>query len=75
MWPTAVKLHTKLYGSKEEPEKTVTYTRNLADWTLSVAIGGGGGGGGVKGGGGREEEKKGKREKRNKQTESRKQTN
>ena len=36
-WPTAVQLHTKLgYGSREELEKTDTFT-DLADWTLSVA--------------------------------------
>ena len=26
VWPTAVQLHTKLYGSKEELEKTATVT-------------------------------------------------
>ena len=25
VWPTAVQLHTKLYGSKEELEKTATF--------------------------------------------------
>ena len=47
VWPTAVQLHTKLYVSKEEVEKTATFILqtglredshiHLADWTLSVA--------------------------------------
>ena len=32
----AVQLHTKLYVSREEVEKTATF--HLADWTLSVAV-------------------------------------
>ena len=36
VWPTAVQLHTKLYGIREELEKTLSYIQ-LADWTLSVA--------------------------------------
>ena len=36
VWPTAVQLHTKLYGIREELEKTLSYI-HLPDWTLSVA--------------------------------------
>ena len=30
VWPTAVQLHTKLYGSKEELEKTATFILQTA---------------------------------------------
>ena len=33
----AIQLHTKLYGSKEELEKTCRHI-HLAGWTLSVAV-------------------------------------
>ena len=36
VWPTAIQLHIKVYGSKEELEKTCRHI-HLADWTLSVA--------------------------------------
>ena len=36
LWPTAVQLRTKFYGSKEELEKTATVIFST-DWTLSVA--------------------------------------